>query len=438
MKKIGITTVVAIALSCLLLLLSLNMPALAYYNEDGFSVETRTRDTINGGVFIGYEPWASTETLTGDFDVPEGDIEWARLYTGIWGGSENYAGWVVVTFNGVDDENGLGLIHLQGESDINPNVWCSGCGKHWMYYDVTDLVNAGYTNTATTSKINATDPLEKFDGRVYGIVLVVVYEGGDDPKDIQYWINDGSDGLNYHTDHDEGITYFNGAVDTGSVVDAKLTMVHLTAYYPTCSNCLKFNEHELNTSMVDSDAFELNSWDVTDYIESEENSVWYSRGDDGYVSITNAILIVERGAVEVPVFNTDSPANPYPSIFGTHNGTITPNYDITVSRMYTYPCTGTGGHSEYAAFYNATTGAEIANGTWKGYQGAGDYHYIVFEKSFIIEKDVTYNYTIRTGSYPQIIHKKEFNATGGKITCEKFIDANGKVYYDWIPAIRLE
>lgn len=257
MNKIGITTVVAIALSCLLLLSSLNMPALAYYNEDGFPVETRTSGTINGGVFIGYEPWASTETLTGNFDVPDGDIEWARLYTGIWGGSENYAGWVEVTFNGVDDENGLGLIHLQGEDDTNLNVWCSGCGKHWMYYDVNDLVNAGSTNTAIISKINETDPGGNFDGRVYGIVLVVVYEGGDDPKDFQYWINDGSDGLNYNTDHDNGTTSFDGAVDIANITNANLTVVHLTAYYPTCSNCLKFNEHELDTSRVDSDAFEL-------------------------------------------------------------------------------------------------------------------------------------------------------------------------------------
>ena len=367
MKKAGMVSIIAIAVFACLVLCT---PASANYNFDGFPVETRTSDTINGGVFIGYEPWASTETLTGDFDVPEGDIEWARLYTGIWGGTEYYEGWVNVMFNEVDDENGLGPIHLQGENDTNPNVWCSGHGKHWMYYDVTDLVDMGSINTATTSEIpddeeyfwfsididekledelnNESIPkglkeefdkrglplskdasLEKkednewritdgkkiydlkkedeklniyinnteseLDGRVYGIVLVVVYEGGDDPKDIQYWINGGSDGLNYKTDHDEGTTYFDGIEDTSSVVDAKLTMIHLTAYDPPCSDCLQFNDNSLDTSEVDSNNFELNQWDVTDYMESEENSVWYSRGDDGYVSITNAILIVERG-----------------------------------------------------------------------------------------------------------------------------------------------
>ena len=286
MKKI-IVVAMAIALSYLFLCI----PASANYNFDGWPVETRegASGTIIGGVFIGYEPWDSTETLIGDFEVPEGDIEWARLYTGIWGGNPESTYWHNVAFNG----NELGPIHLQGEFDTNPNVWVSGSGKHWWWYDVAALTNAGETNTAHTWKINGTGVN---DSRVYGIVLVVVYEGGDDPKDIQYWINDGSDGLNYDTPHDEGTTSFDDAIDLASVTNANLTMVHLTADISSCSNCLRFNDNTLDTSMVDSNTFELNSWDVTDYVESEENNVWFSRGDDGYVSVTNAILVVERGA----------------------------------------------------------------------------------------------------------------------------------------------
>ena len=293
----SIVAIIGITMLCLIV-----VPVAANYNFDGFPVETRVSGTVNGGVFIGYEPWPGdisegTETLTGNFDVPDGEVKWAGLYTGIWGGNPNNEGWVKVTFNEVDDENGLGLIHLQGKNDPNQNVWCSGCGKHWMYYDIRDLVDPGSTNTATTSKINGS-----IDGRVYGIVLVVVYEGGDDLKDIQYWTNGGSDGLNSDTPHNEGTMDFeDGEVDIGSVVNATLTIVHLTAYDPPCSDCLQFNDNSLDTSMVDSNTFELNTWDVTDYMESEENSVWFSRGDDGYVSITNAILIVERGAEEESV-----------------------------------------------------------------------------------------------------------------------------------------
>ena len=287
MKTIDMVAIGTIAMFACLLFCT---PALANYNFDGYPVETRASGTVNGGVFIDYVPWDGQRTLIGNFNVPNGNIAWARLYTGIWGGRPEYEGWVNVTFNGVDDTNELGPIHLQGQNDVNPNVWCSGSGKHWMYYDVTDLVNAGVVNTATTTKINAT--VGDFDGRVYGIVLVVVYEGGDNPKNIQYWINDGSDGLNYITPHNDGTTDFAGSV-AGSVTNAKLTMVHLTAYDPACANCLQFNGAALDTSMVGSNTFELNSWDVASHVESSGNDAWYSRGEDGYVNVCNAILTLE-------------------------------------------------------------------------------------------------------------------------------------------------
>jgi len=134
-------------------------------------------------------------------------------------------------------------------------------------------------------------------------------------------------------------------------------------------------------------------------------------------------------------FDTGPSENPYPSIMGLHNGTIKPALDITVNKMYTYPCAGTGGHSEWVAFYNSTTGKEIANGTWKGYV---NYQYIEFDKEFVLHAGVTYNYTVKTGSYPQIIHEPVFNTSDGEITCTEFTDANGRIYSDWILAIRLE
>ena len=93
--------------------------------------------------------------------------------------------------------------------------------------------------------------------------------------------------------------------------------------------------------------------------------------------------------------------------------------------LYTYPCPGTGGHTEYAV-----------EASWNGY--TGDWHNLTFNNSFTLYANETYNYTIRTGSYPQIIHEQSWNATGGKITCSEFVDVNGKRHEGWIPAIRLE
>ncbi|PXF53299.1 MAG: hypothetical protein C4B56_02405 [Candidatus Methanophagaceae archaeon] len=134
------------------------------------------------------------------------------------------------------------------------------------------------------------------------------------------------------------------------------------------------------------------------------------------------------------IFDTGSPSNPYPSISGMHKGTITLSENITVHKLYTYPCEGTGGHTEYVRIYG--NGID-KNASWNGYNE--DWQYIYFDNSFVLEEEKTYNYTIITGSYPQIIHAKEHEAKeGGNITCSEFMDANGKRYSDWIPAIRLE
>ena len=129
----------------------------------------------------------------------------------------------------------------------------------------------------------------------------------------------------------------------------------------------------------------------------------------------------------------DTGPGTYPSIAGTFNCTIRPNETITVDKLYTYPCPGTGGHTKFVKIWNSTDWNVTA--TWNGY--TGDWHNLTFNQSFTLYANETYNYTIRTGSYPQIIHASSHNATGGIITCTEFVDLNGKRYEGWIPAIRL-
>ncbi len=137
------------------------------------------------------------------------------------------------------------------------------------------------------------------------------------------------------------------------------------------------------------------------------------------------------GVEEEPAFDTGP--GTYPCISGTHEGTIEVYDDIAVEKLYTYPCAGTGGHSESVKIENATW---YVNATWDGYT-AGDYHNIVFNEPFMLHAGETYSYTIKTGSYPQIHHMDELEVDGGTIRCTKFRDANGRVYNDWIPAITL-
>jgi len=93
----------------------------------------------------------------------------------------------------------------------------------------------------------------------------------------------------------------------------------------------------------------------------------------------------------ITIFDTDP--GTYPSISGTHNGTITPNQTIIATKLYTYPCPCTGGHTEYARIWNKTWNATA---TWAGYQS--DWHNITFDKPVVLLPNKTYNYTIRTGS----------------------------------------
>jgi len=148
--------------------------------------------------------------------------------------------------------------------------------------------------------------------------------------------------------------------------------------------------------------------------------------DDGAENSTSKIVKV----TEKFIFDTGE--GTYPSIFGTHNGTIKSYKDIYVERMFTYSCAGTGGHSEYVRIWG--NGLDV-NVTWGGYRG--DWHNVTFEDSFMLKANVSYNYTIRTGSYPQIHHTDRLEVDEGIITCEEFIDVNGKRYDNWIPAIKL-
>ena len=64
--------------------------------------------------------------------------------------------------------------------------------------------------------------------------------------------------------------------------------------------------------------------------------------------------------------------------------------------------------------------------------------WIEFDEPFKLKKNVNYTYEIRTGSYPKYIHNHTLKTSGEEITCIEFVDANGKRYNDWIPAIKLE
>ena len=278
--------------------------------------------------------------------------------------------------------------------------------------------------------------------------IEVIYRNDNEPL-IEYWINEGGDVTTGGRRGDGGglsleecinNATFPGSIDLSRVVSARLYAASAWAMTSKGNyrdvNVLYFNGVELGRNAYSMAGLHSNAqmgWnvsDVTDYLTESDNVA--GQGDDGDCMMPfNAFLLVEYEEEEKPEF--DIGQGTYPSISGTHNGTITPKYNITVNRMYTYPCAGTGGHTKYVRIWNSTLNVTTS---WEGYKG--DWHNISFNETFTLKGNETYYYEVRTGSYPQIIHAREYKAVdGGNITCDEFIDANGRTYNNWIPAIKL-
>ena len=215
---------------------------------------------------------------------------------------------------------------------------------------------------------------------------------------------------------------------TGSpVLNPDVTITNLnTAEVFTAETNASSNYYQVSTSSEHVSAgdilhFHASNGNITEFNHTVTEEEMNNGGFEQDIVITVS---------EKLVFDTGE--GTYPSIFGMHKGEIIPDKDIVVRKMYTYPCTGTGGHAEYVKIWNSTLNVSAS---WNGYKG--DWHNISFSKSFILKAGETYYYEIITGSYPQIIHASSKEVTGGTITCDKFIDANERRYNDWIPAIKL-
>jgi hypothetical protein len=154
----------------------------------------------------------------------------------------------------------------------------------------------------------------------------------------------------------------------------------------------------------------------------------------GLIAITAVVSAILFISVVGTASIFDTGAGTYPSIAGTHTGTIESNQTVTVQKIYTYPCEGTGGHSEHVIIRNKSE--KIAEAYWDGYQE--DWHNITFSDPFTLIAGETYYYTIRTGSYPLIHHTHTIQTANGWINCTEFVDVNGKSYDNWIPAISLQ
>lgn len=309
----------------LVIILLLSQTAEAKYSFEGVpdtdKLNTVAHGTLNGGVYLDGGYGLKFTPYTNTFDVPVG-VKWARVYVAVWGGTENYEGWVQMNFNG----NDLGRIPLLGKNDVNPNVNCAGHGIYWVYYDVTEKITSGInTATANTSRGELGN---KLDGRVYGIALAAIYENKSNPE-ITYWLSDGN--VNLHgqgwsstlpTANDYASVSFSGSIDEGNIKSANLTAIYL-AGTPGLPDYLEFNNYSLGTNDIANGGdgktpyFDFKTFDVTKYMQPE-NQLFFLRGkdingdgkiakDDGgneegedYLHPVLAMLVVQHNIAENP------------------------------------------------------------------------------------------------------------------------------------------
>jgi len=218
---------------------------------------------IDGGHGLAFPPYSE------NFSVPDGTVRWARLYIGVWGGTENYEGWVQPEFNGQKLEQ----LPLAGVNDESKDVYCAGHGVYWVSYDVSNVTKNGknMVNVLTSKG----EPGNKLDGRVYGAVLAAACEDNK-ASTVSYQLLSGN--VNLHgkgwsgtlaNSNDMTNVNFSCGQALSSKDTANLSVVYLTGSRGL-PDYLEFNGKMLGTSPANlSEKYGENVRDIADEISND-------------------------------------------------------------------------------------------------------------------------------------------------------------------------
>jgi hypothetical protein len=157
---------------------------------------------------------------------------------------------------------------------------------------------ANYTNTVSCDTSGSTSG---WDGRVYGVVLVAALQQDNAPK-ISYEVADGNVCLNYQTPLNTFALTFPGSFTPGDDTQPDLTTVYL-AGNEGVANSLYLNNKLLSAEAANGGGQDLNGdqwadkyldvdhWDVSGNLASQDNQVSFDRGDATYL---HPVLVVLR------------------------------------------------------------------------------------------------------------------------------------------------
>ncbi len=311
-KKINPHIFLVIIMIAVLQLLSLH-PVLAVstvhtetesWNPDGVLLHTIKHGTVNGGIYVGGgHGMEYTTSYTQNFTVPNGTVKWARLYV-----SAKDTPWLNLSLNGHFLGN---YTDLTNNSKVYSNYKTDDHGMCWAYYDNVDEWIVNGINTAT-SELGSRVGLNT---KSWGIMLIAVFEGGDSPELIEYWVNEGNPLLHgnhppFTWHHNTTNTTFADLTEVNNVTTATLWTAYIWG-----SEESELEPHDslwLNSNLVAEDAsngagtddqgniwrgacFDLVKWDVTRSL-ARDNVVLYDRGEDSILCPVGAVLVITRSS----------------------------------------------------------------------------------------------------------------------------------------------
>jgi hypothetical protein len=297
-------------LCCLLVSLCclLTAPALAQDPENnGYAgdkpLETYIHDTVKGDLYytVG-SSYYSGKIYPGDvysvshnLELPEGaTVKLARLY--------NYWTWSAEGKTGRDPEMNLSFNGIELEPDREYSDR-KGWGSYdypsgtWAY-DVSAYINGSGTFTTDIENTGPAASCVCIDG----VGLLVVYTDPEG-RDIEYWINEGTDELNSQVDENGNPLYYTTSNET--ICEMLSPTLQLPIRNATLWTITQSGNWENNTLIVNDRKFsgicdgkpypdlEIDERDITDSLKAGENTILFQAVGD-YVISSGAFLVVEK------------------------------------------------------------------------------------------------------------------------------------------------
>ncbi|HUW66824.1 MAG TPA: DUF3344 domain-containing protein [Candidatus Nanoarchaeia archaeon] len=239
------------------------------WRGEGTPLYTIAEGQIHGGIYVaGGHGLTYENPYVEYFEVP-GEVEYARLYVPVWNYNED--DWLEVSIN----EKNL------GRRSVPDYVAAYGIADY--VYTVTDSISPG-TNKVTVTYHNP-------NGGPYSVVMVAVYKDQDLPQ-TRYWIAEGNHAIS-RLSKDTSEVRFSGVLPDG-IANATLYTMMIAGNEGEIDS-LYFNSHLLGEDVGRRKSgayFDLDSWDVGEYLSNENNTVIFDRGDEVYLHPFNAVLAV--------------------------------------------------------------------------------------------------------------------------------------------------